>query len=52
MSETEIVMATSQRSKKRHFQEPWNIRQVTLPETEERMRNQMKHRDTEGVQGT
>lgn len=38
--------AIFQRNKKRHFQEPWNIRQVTLSETEERMRNHMKYKDT------
>lgn len=52
MRERKIVDATFQRNKKRHFQEPWNIREVTLSETAERTRNQMKHRDTKGVQGT
>lgn len=52
MRERKIVGGTFHRNKKRHFQEPWDIRQVTLSETEEGIRNQMKYRDTKGVQGT
>lgn len=33
MREIKIVQSTFQGIKKRHFQEPWNIREVTLSET-------------------